>query len=114
MVYPFNIQPVQALLPIDFASCMKCCTGSLKTKPTNRILLTYEATFTSDGLMNRKNGHSWDFENPYYITESNYNQRFTMNTWYGIINHKSNSFLEPFSPRKIANFSRRLFVGVVL
>jgi len=49
------------------------------------ILFTGEAHFTRDGVNNTKNSHLWDRENPHGTVESNYQHRFSVNVWCGVI-----------------------------
>jgi len=49
------------------------------------ILFTDEAHFTRDGVNNTRNPHLWDRDNPRGTVESNYQHRFSVNVWCGII-----------------------------
>lgn len=93
-LYPFHIQPVQALLPTDFPKRMEFCRWIINNRQIiNKILFTDESTFTRNGLMNRRNSHFWNFENPYETTQSNHQSRFSVNVWCGIID---NILIGPF------------------
>ena len=49
------------------------------------ILFTDEAHFTRDGVNNTINSHLWDLDNPHGTVESNYQHRFSVNVWCGVI-----------------------------
>jgi len=50
-----------------------------------KILWTDEATFTSDGCINRRNEHHYAEHNPHCIKETNVQGRWTVNVWIGIL-----------------------------
>jgi hypothetical protein len=49
------------------------------------ILFTEEAHFTCDGVNNTRKSHLWDSDNPHRTVESNYQHRFSVNVWCGVI-----------------------------
>jgi len=49
------------------------------------ILSTDEAHFTCHGVNNTRNSHLWDRDNPLGTVESNYQHRFSVNVWCGVI-----------------------------
>jgi len=49
------------------------------------ILFTDEVHFTCDGVNNTRNTHLWDHDNPHGTVESNYQHRFSVNVWCGVI-----------------------------
>ena len=49
------------------------------------ILFHDKAHFTLDGVNNTRNIHLWDRDNPHGIVESNYQHRFSVNVWCGVI-----------------------------
>jgi len=49
------------------------------------ILFTDEANFTRDGVNNTRNSHLWDRDSPHGTVESNYQNRFPVNVWCGVI-----------------------------
>jgi hypothetical protein len=53
------------------------------------MLFTDEATFTCDGINNSCNTHRWSQENPNAIVETNFQQRFSVNVWCGIIDDQA-------------------------
>jgi hypothetical protein len=52
----------------------------------SRILAMDETTFTRNGLMNFRNTHIWAIENPHVIRRTNFQQKFSINVWAGIVN----------------------------
>ena len=49
------------------------------------LLSTDEATFTRDGVFNSHNTQLWCDENPHAIQERNFQDRFSVNVWAGIV-----------------------------
>ena len=49
------------------------------------ILFTDEAHFTRDGINNARNPHLLDRDNPHGTVDSNYQHRFSVNVWCGVI-----------------------------
>ena len=52
----------------------------------SQILWTDEATFTSSGKVNLHNSHYWSETNPHWQREVNYQNRWSVNVWCGILN----------------------------
>ena len=52
------------------------------------ILFTDETHFPSDGINNTRNSHLWGPENPHGTVESNYQHRFSVKVWCGVIGDK--------------------------
>jgi len=78
--YPFHPQPV------DSAMCLEFCHWL----HTNRqllplILFIDEATFTHNGINNTRNSRRWSHENPHGTVETNFQRRFSINVWCGMI-----------------------------
>ena len=48
------------------------------------------AHFTRDGVNNTGNSHLWDSDNPYGTVESNYQHRFSVNVWCGVVSLVTN------------------------
>lgn len=89
-LYPFHIQRVQALLPADFLQRIVYCTWLLHQQVASPrflscILFTDEACFSRNSIMNFHNNHIWADENPHAVTETNYQQQFSVNVWVGIV-----------------------------
>ena len=85
-LYPFHPQPVQNLHPGDSAMRLEFChwlhtNGQLLPL----ILFTDEATFTRNGINNTRNSHRWSHENPHSTVETNFQCRFSINVWCGMI-----------------------------
>jgi len=51
----------------------------------NNILWTDEATFNSDGGVNRNNMHYWSETNPRWMREIQHQGRWSINVWCGVI-----------------------------
>ena len=83
---PFHLQHVQHLKPEDLERRLVYCTW-LQNNPQIKevILYTDEATFTRAGLRNIHNEHWWSEDNPHKTTETNFQHRFSVNVWCGII-----------------------------
>ena len=56
---------------------------------TNRqllpLILFTVATFTRNGISNTRNSHRWSHENPHGTAETNFQRRFSINVWCGMI-----------------------------
>lgn len=50
-----------------------------------RILWSDESNFSNNGIVNRHNSHYWSSENPYWIRERNFQRRWSVNVWCGIL-----------------------------
>ena len=48
-------------------------------------MFTDEAQFNRDGVNNTHNSHVWADENPHATVESNFQQRFSVNVWYAVL-----------------------------
>lgn len=85
-MYPYHIQKVQQLEERDFRERFNYCRWlSLNNDLLTKILFTDEATFTRNGLNNTRNCHIWNEVNPHATTESNFQRRFSVNVWCGVI-----------------------------
>ena len=49
------------------------------------ILFTDECRFTRDAVLNYRNSHVWDDENPHATHAHGFQQRFGINVWAGIV-----------------------------
>lgn len=84
--YPYHLQRVQNLHPGDSALRLQFCRWVLENRnKVNCILFTDESMFTRYGILNLKNSHRWSTENPKAVVESNFQIRFSINLWCGII-----------------------------
>ena len=48
-------------------------------------MFTDELQFNRDGVNNTHNCHVWADENPHTTVESNFQQRFSANVWYAVL-----------------------------
>lgn len=90
LLYPYHVQRVQALLPRDFEPRTQFCRWYHQRLAENPhfdsiIMFTDEAHFSRNAIMNFHNNHNWAQENPHAITESNFQEQFSVNVWIGII-----------------------------
>ena len=72
--------------PEDYAKRLEFCRWiNSNHRVVSRILFTDEATFTREGINNSRNSHAWADENPHATVESNFQHRFTVNVWCGMV-----------------------------
>lgn len=98
LLYPFHIQRVQALLPRDYEPRTQFCRWYIQKVIENpqfdsKIMFTDEANFSRNAITNFHNNHYWAQENPHAITETHFQQQFSLNVWIGII---SDHLIGPF------------------
>lgn len=87
-LYPFHLQRVQHLHPGDEARRLEFCRWVIANRRViPSILFTDEANFTRDGINNSRNSHRWSEENPHATVETNYQHRFSVNVWCGVIDN---------------------------
>lgn len=89
-LYPYHLQPVQALLQTDYPARVTFCQWFLEQCVGNPdfsgcIFFTDEAQFTRDGIINFHNQHVWADDNPHAVVPSRSQQRFSLNIWAGIL-----------------------------
>lgn len=83
---PFHIQPVQHLHDGDYALRTEFCEWIRQNRELHRyILFSDEAQFTRDGINNCHNEHRWSEENPHATFERNFQHRFSINVWCGML-----------------------------
>lgn len=88
-LYPYSVQQVQNLQPGDHVQRLNFCTWlTNNSKLCKSILFTDEATFTRDGSHNSHNTHWWSEKNPKKTTERNFQHRFSVNVWCGMIDNQ--------------------------
>lgn len=93
-LYPYHIQRVQHLQPGDHARRVQFCRWiNANRNLVPCILFTDESTFTRDGINNTRNSHRWSDENPHATVETNFQHRFSVNVWCGIVD---NYLIGPF------------------
>jgi len=88
-LYPYHDQRVQHLEPGDHPQRMDLC-HCIKAHPEllNVILFSDEASFTRDGVNNLRNVHTWSHDNPHETRVTNFQKRFTVNVWCGVLGNK--------------------------
>lgn len=89
--HPYHYRPVQDLLPADYERRLNFCGGlfaQIRADENflNKILFTDECSFTRAGLFNQHNYHFWAEENPHLIRVTNFQHRWNLNVWAGIVN----------------------------
>jgi len=52
------------------------------------ILFSDEASFTRDGVNNLRNVHTWSHDNAHETSVTNFQRRFTVNVWCGVLGNK--------------------------
>lgn len=88
-LYPFHQQKVQHLRPGDHPRRLQFCQWvNLNHQSIPFILFSDEANFTRNGINNTRNSHVWSEENPHATVESNFQQRFSVNVWCGMIDNQ--------------------------
>lgn len=85
--------PVQKLTQNQKIQRLEYCREMLRLKNGDpnffeKILWTDEATFTTAGIYNRKNTHTWANENPHCNREIPRQGRTSLNVWCGILRNK--------------------------
>jgi len=91
---PYRDQRVQHLEPGDHAQRMDLWHW-IKAHPELLcvILFSDEASFTRDGVNNLRNVHTWSHDNPHETSVTNFQGRFTVNVWCGVL---GNELIGPF------------------
>ena len=85
-LHPYHMQKVQHLHPGDPARRLEFCTWIIEHQQLCKyILFTDEATFSRTGSHNARNTHWWSKENPKKTVDRNFQQRFSVNVWCGMI-----------------------------
>ncbi|KMQ90923.1 transposable element tc3 transposase, partial [Lasius niger] len=88
--HPYRISLLQELSQHDFNMRIQFCTwaqNKLEEDPGffRFVLWSDEATFKSDGTINRHNLHYWNEVNPHWMRTVDYQHRWSVNVWAGII-----------------------------
>ena len=84
-LHPYHDQRVQHLEPGDHAQRMDLCHW-IKAHP--ELLFSDDASFTRDGVNNLRNVHTWSHDNPHETSVRNFQRRFTVNVWCGVLGNK--------------------------
>lgn len=97
-LHPYHYQKVQALKPADYPRRVAFCRAILTRNREDQnffdsILWTDESRFERFGLFNTHNSHYYSIVNPHLVRESNFQERYSVNLWSGIINKE---FVGPF------------------
>lgn len=80
------------------------------------ILWCDEATFKSNGEVNRHNMHYWSVENPHWMREINFQRQWSLNTWCGIFDGRIIGpyfFDENLTGEVYANFLNNEFLQLI-
>ena len=88
-LHPYHFQKVQGLTPNDYPLRQQFCEwllNNLEEGFPQNVLVTDECCFSRNGSLNFHNAHIWTDENPRAIRQSNFQQRFSLNLWAGIVN----------------------------
>jgi len=93
-LYPYHDQRLQHLETGDHAQRMDLC-HCVKAHPEllSVILFTDNASFTGDGINNLRNVRTWSHDNPHATCVNQFQRRFSMNVWYGVL---GNGLIGPF------------------
>lgn len=88
--HPFHSEYHQGLRMDDPPKRLTFCNWALASfddDPTlaSRIIWSDETTFYRDGTVNRHNEHYWSQENPHLVRVGQYQNRFKVNVWCGIL-----------------------------
>jgi hypothetical protein len=85
-MYPYHIQRVQHLEPADMCSRLDLCRWiNSNPRVIRNVSFTDEAHLTRNGVNNTRISHLWGRDNPHRTIESNYQHRFSVNVWCGVI-----------------------------
>lgn len=88
-LYPYHIQRVQVLAPLDYDARRIFCHWVLRKLAETpnfaaQVLFSDEAGFSRDGIFNFHNSHVWADENPHAVVELHHQNRFSLNVWLAI------------------------------
>jgi hypothetical protein len=74
-------------LAFNILNLQTCVAGWIYSNPRviRNVLFTDEAHFTRIGVNNTRNSHLWGRDNPHGTVKSNYQHRFSVNVWCGLI-----------------------------
>lgn len=88
--HPYHISLHKALAVQDHNTRLRFCQWATARHQQDaqffkKVLWSDEATFKSDGNVNRHNLHYWSVDNPHWMREVNHQVRWSVNVWCGII-----------------------------
>ena len=88
-LHPYHLHKAQHLKPEDYERRLTFCHW-LDDHPQlcPYILYTDESCFTRDGTTNLHNEHYWAEENPHQLVQCNFQERFSVSVWCGIIDDR--------------------------
>lgn len=85
-LHPYHFKRVQHLTEADFLPRIQFCQWILANQDIlPSILWSDESMFTRNGAINIHNIHHWSDENPRVVRRTNFQHRFSVNLWAGII-----------------------------
>ncbi|CAH1982182.1 unnamed protein product [Acanthoscelides obtectus] len=85
-LHPYHFKRVQHLTEADFLPRIEFCQWILANENTiPRILWSDDSIFTRNGAFNLHNMHHWSDENPKVVHRTNFQHRFSLNLWAGVI-----------------------------
>jgi hypothetical protein len=85
-LHPYHLQKVQQLQPGDPARRLDFCKWLNESRHLYRyVLFSDEAQFTRDGINNTRSSHVWAELNPHPKIETNFQRRFIINLWCGVL-----------------------------
>lgn len=92
-IRPYHISLHQELSEQDFENRLGFCTwASLEFETDEKyfenVLWSDEATFRSNGQVNKHNLHYWSADNPHWMRTVDRQRYWTLNTWCGILDDK--------------------------
>lgn len=88
--HAYHFTRVQHLQPGDYNARLRFCTWLLNQENdrpgfASEILFTDESHFTREGVFNTRNTHLWADENPRGYRIRNFQRRFSVNLWAGVL-----------------------------
>lgn len=88
--HPYHIQLHQELFEIDYHRRLEFCLWVLEKFGENEhffdfVLFSDESTFHNNGLVNRHNFHYYSDKNPNVFRTMDYQHRWSVNVWGGIV-----------------------------
>lgn len=110
--HPYHIELHQELLDRDFEQRENFCAtinATIREDPNflSKIMFSDEATFRSNGSVNRHNMHYYSTVNPLWVREVQNQNHWSLNVWCGIKNHRIIGpyfFREPLNGPRYLNF----------
>lgn len=110
--HPFHMELHQEHLDRDFEQRINFCTtinDAIKADPNllSKIMFSDEATFRSNGAVNRHNMHYYSTVNPFWVREIQNQNHWSLNVWCGIKNLQIIGpyfFHEPLTGHRYLNF----------